>query len=153
MKKRNLLMIATSLLLTLSSCETENDVRSSITILKAERDNLQLQVQRLSEIKSSKQHQVILLDERLKELNIYTSGRTPKYILKIHLKQSHFSLSISKHVKDAMNAIDFEMPVDRDFYNSVSVGTEIVDNFRVGSFLLYGSLGDWNMSVRGKEIR
>ncbi len=77
----------------------------------------------------------------------------PKYILKLHLKQTHFSLSISKHIKDAMNAMDFEMPVDKEFYESVSIGTDIVNNFRVGSCILYGSFGDWKMTVKGKEMR
>lgn len=52
-----------------------------------------------------------------------------------------------------MNAIDFEIPVDKDFYNSVSIGTDIVDEFRTGSFVLKGSFGSWEMSVKGKEIR
>jgi hypothetical protein len=73
--------------------------------------------------------------------------------LKIRLKQANFSLSIKKHIKNAVNAIDFEIPVDKDFYDSVSEGTEIVDKFRFGSFVLYGSFGDWEMTVKGKEIR
>ncbi|MEI7510345.1 MAG: hypothetical protein WCJ62_12885 [Flavobacterium sp.] len=137
----------------LSSCESKQDIQSDIDILKNQRASLQTEVQNLSSSKSSKQNEIASLNEKLKELNIYNSGKKPKYILKIHLKQSHFSLSISKHVKDAMNAIDFELPVDKDFYNSVSVGTKIVDNFRTGSFILYGSIGDWDMSIKGKEVR
>lgn len=76
-----------------------------------------------------------------------------KYILKIRLKQAHFSLSIKKHIKDAVNAIDFEIPVDKEFYNSVSKGTEIIDDFRFGSLVLSGSFGDWEMTVKDKEIR
>ena len=81
------------------------------------------------------------------------SGKPPKYILKLRLKQAHFSLSIKKHIKDAVNAIDFEMPVDKEFYDSVSNGTEIIDKFRFGSFVLGGSFGDWEMTVKGKEVR
>lgn len=137
----------------LSGCESKQDVQSDIERLKNERTTLQTEVQNLSSLKSSKQNEIASLNEKLKELNIYKSGKTPKYILKIHLKQSHFSLDIGKHMKDAMNAIDFELPVDKDFYNSVTVGTKIVDNFRSGSFILYGSIGDWDMSIKGKEVR
>jgi len=84
---------------------------------------------------------------------MYENGKTPQYFLKIKLKQSHFSLSIKKHIKDNMNTIEFEIPVDKDFYHSVSVGTQIVDEFRSGSFLLYGSIGDWKMTIEDKEIR
>jgi hypothetical protein len=71
-----------------------------------------------------------------------------KYILKLRLKQSHLSLSIKKHIKDAMNAVDFEIPVDKEFYDSVEEGQEIIDNFRFGSMVLYGSFGDWEMKVK-----
>lgn len=81
------------------------------------------------------------------------TAKPPKYILKIRLKQAHFSLSIKKHIKDAVNAIDFEIPVDKEFYDSVSKGTEIIDKFRFGSFVLSGSFGDWEMTVKDKEIR
>ncbi len=87
------------------------------------------------------------------QIQLLNAAKKPKYILKIRLKQANFSLSIKKHIKNAINAIEFELPVDKDFYDSVSEGTEIVDNFRFGSFILYGSFGDWEMTVRGKEIR
>jgi hypothetical protein len=87
------------------------------------------------------------------ESHIYQSGRTPKYVLGIRLEQSHFTLDLTEHAKDAMNAIEFEIPVDKDYYNSVSVGEEIVDDFRVGSFIFNGSLGDWEMTVEHKHVR
>jgi len=93
------------------------------------------------------------LKAQLQELNAAQSAKKVRYILKIRLKQANFSLSIKKHIKNAVNAIDFELPVDKDFYDSVSKGTEIVDKFRFGSFVLYGSFGDWEMTVKDKEIR
>lgn len=87
------------------------------------------------------------------QLALLNDAKKPKYILKLRLKQSSFSLSIKKHIRNAVNAVEFELPVDKDFYDSVSEGTEIVDKFRFGSLVLYGSLGDWEMTVKGKEIR
>lgn len=52
-----------------------------------------------------------------------------------------------------MNKIIFEMSVSKEFYDSVHNGTEIVDDFRVGSFVLNGSLGKWKMTVQDKYIR
>ena len=74
-------------------------------------------------------------------------------MLKLRLKQSHLSLSIKKHIKDAVNAVEFELPVDKEFYDSVSEGTEIIDKFRFGSMVLYGSLGDWEMTVKEKYVK
>lgn len=137
----------------LSSCESQQDVQNDIERLKNERTTIQQEVQNLSNSKSKKQKEIALLDEKLKELNIYNSGRTPHYILKIRLKQSRVSLDIGKHMKDAMNAIEFELPVDKDFYNSVNVGTKITDEFRTGSFILNGSFSSWDMTVKGKVVR
>lgn len=80
-------------------------------------------------------------------------GDSHKYILKLRLKQSHLSLSIKKHIKDAMNAVDFEIPVDKEFYDSVEEGQEIIDNFRFGSMVLYGSFGDWELKVKKKYVK
>lgn len=137
----------------LSSCESQQDVQNDIKRLKNERATIQQDVQNLSNSKSHKQKEIALLDEKLKELKIYNSGKTPHYILKIRLKQSRVSLDIEKHIKDGMNAIEFELPVDKDFYNSVSVGTKITDKFRTGSFILNGSFSSWDMTIKGKVVR
>ena len=94
-----------------------------------------------------------LLAAQVQALKTGSASGGPKYILKIRLKQSHFSLSIKKHIKDAVNAIEFELPVDKEFFDSVSEGTELVDKFRFGSMVLYGSFGDWEMTVKDKEVR
>ena len=33
------------------------------------------------------------------------------------------------------------------------INTEIIDDFRTGSFIMHGSFGSWKMKVVGKEIR
>jgi hypothetical protein len=135
------------------SCDEREDLKKEIAQLKSQRDNLIDRNSELQTIKNSRESEIDELSKEVTTLHIYKQGRTPKYILKLKLKQSHFSLSISKHLKDRMNAIEFEMPVDKEFYDSVGVGSEIVDSFRVGSLLLSGSLGDWEMTVEDKEVR
>jgi len=147
------IIVIALLSLSLFSCkETPCDVTEDINNLKDRRTIAQGLVDNLIILKDSKEAEIAVLDEKLKLLHIYDSGKTPQYILKIRLKQSHM-LDVGKMIKDAMNAIDFELPVDKNFYNQVEVGTSIVDNFRMGSFILEGSFGNWDMTVRGKEIR
>lgn len=95
----------------------------------------------------------IALAAQVKALKEGANAKGPKYMLKLRLKQSHLSLSIKKHIKDAVNAIEFELPVDKEFYDSVSEGTEIIDKFRFGSMVLYGTLGDWEMTVKEKYVK
>lgn len=139
--------------MTLLACESSAEVKEDIESLRKERTALQNENAWLRETKASKETEIATLDEHLEESHIYQSGRTPKYVLGIKLEQSHFTLDITEHAKDAMNAIEFEIPVDKDYYNSVSVGEEIVDDFRVGSFIFNGSLGDWEMTVEHKHVR
>lgn len=95
----------------------------------------------------------VALAAQVQALKLGTSAKPIKYILKIRLKQANFTLNIKKHIQNAVNSIDFEIPVDKEFYDSVSKGTEIIDDFRFGSLILSGSFGDWEMTVKDKEIR
>ena len=147
------LLIVLALALSLVSCDEKGDLQKEIAQLKSQRDNLIDRNSELQSIKTARENEIESLSKEVTTLNIYKQGRTPKYVLKLKLKQSHISLSITKHIKDRMNAIEFEMPVDKEFYDNVNVGSEIVDSFRVGSLLLSGSLGDWRMTVVDKEIR
>jgi seryl-tRNA synthetase len=144
------LVFTSSILFT--SCESTSDVQNDIERLKMERVQIQKEINELSSSKSSVEKEISSLSEKLKELHILHSGKTPHHILKIKLKQSRISLDIEEHIKDAMNAIDFEIPVDKDFYNRVHIGTNITDKFRVGSFVLNGSFSNWNMTVIEKHI-
>ena len=52
-----------------------------------------------------------------------------------------------------MNAIEIEIPVDKEYYDNVDVGDTINNDFRVGSMVMKGSFGSWDVTVKGKDIR
>ncbi len=81
-----------------------------------------------------------------------TNG-TAKYVVTFRIKQSHFTLDIGEHIKDAMNEITIEIPVDKEYYDSVAVGNTVNDDFRLGSLIMHGSFGNWNVIVERKEVR
>lgn len=140
------------LLFTIVSCESEDDVMSDILLLQIERTAIAKQ--KASDLTSLKAIQIAynqVIDD-LKIANIYLDGKTPQYIMKFKLKQSHFSLDISKHIKDSANAIEFEMEVGKAYYDAHSIGDRVVDEFRTGSAILYGSFGDWRMTVVSKKV-
>lgn len=138
--------------LLLFSCESTNDVQSDIDKLRTERSKLESEVNHKNNTISQLDATIGSKNETLKEMDIYLDGDKPLYVLSIELSQSHFTIDIEEHIKDAMNAIEFDMPVDKDFYDNVQVGDEILDNFRMGSFIMNGSLGDWEMEVKRKKI-
>lgn len=75
------------------------------------------------------------------------------YIVELEIKQSHFTLDLSEHAKDAMNKLTLGIPVDKDYYDSVYIGKEITNNFRMGSLLMKGSFGKWKVTVKNKYIK
>lgn len=140
-------------LLGFCSCsESKEHIQKEIGILQSERIKIQNEIDNLRSKKAFEFKQLSDLQTKSKVQGIKNSGRQPKYILTIQLKQSRISLNISSHIKDAMNKISFQMPVDEEFYNQVSIGSEIMDEFRMGSFILRGSFSSWEMTVKNKQI-
>ena len=137
MKKYAIVLIA-MIAITLSGCSktetvTNEDVaklESEIAQLEAERDQLNEEI-----------------------LNTKIDNGLAKYVITFNIKQTHFTLDIGEHLKDAMNDISIEIPVDKEYYDSVEIGDTIDDSFRVGSFIWKGSFGNWKVTVESKEIR
>ena len=85
--------------------------------------------------------------------DIKVDNGTAKYIITFNIKQSHFTLDIEQYMKDEMNAISIQIPVDKEYYDSVEVGDTIADDFRIGSLIMKGSFGSWDITVEDKEIQ
>ena len=79
-------------------------------------------------------------------------NRTAKYIMKINISQTHFTLNLEEHSKDSLNDIDIYIEVSKEFYDKYNVGDKIADDFRVGSLIFKGSFGNWNVRVAEKKI-
>lgn len=75
-----------------------------------------------------------------------------KYVITFKIKQTHVTLNIKEHIRDSMNEITLSIPVDKEYYDSVSVGDVITDAFRVGSLVLHGTFGSWQVTVDDKTI-
>lgn len=130
MKKYIVILIAI-MAITLSGCsKNETVTNEDVAKLEAERDQLNEEI-----------------------LNTKIDNGLAKYVITFNIKQTHFTLDIGEHLKDAMNDISIEIPVDKEYYDSVEVGDTIDDSFRVGSFIWKGSFGNWKVTVESKEIR
>lgn len=75
------------------------------------------------------------------------------YLLTLELKQSHFALDFSAAIKDDMNAVKFQIPVSKEYFDILTEGQLILDKFREGSFWVDGSCGNWNVTVIKKEVK
>lgn len=75
------------------------------------------------------------------KLGIVENGKTPKYILKLKFQEHKFELSIDRI------SFEFEVPVDEQFYNESTIGSELGEGSR--SFSLGHSA---DVTVIGKRI-
>ena len=137
MKKYIVVLIA-MMAITLSGCsKTETVMNEDVAKLESEIAQLEAERDRLNE----------------EILNTKIDNNLAKYVITFNIKQTHFTLDIGEHLKDAMNDISIEIPVDKEYYDSVEVGDTIDDSFRVGSFIWKGSFGNWKVTVESKDIR
>ena len=51
-----------------------------------------------------------------------------------------------------MNDISIQVPVDKEYYDSLEIGDVIDDSFRMGSLVMSGSVGKWDITIEDKEI-
>lgn len=135
-------------ILFLTSCINQKDV-----------DNLRAQYNDIdSKLRTSRsqlydtEQNLKTAQEKLYATNAKLDGKKIKYIITFKLSQSHLTLDLDVHIKDRLNAITFDMPVDEEYYNKVHEGDEVVEDFRMGSLIMHGSFGHWNMEVEDKKI-
>lgn len=154
MKKLFLILAASIFLM---SCTNEEKVKSDIQELKERKEQQLSEVANLnSELSKIRQEHNTLsfeIEQMEKTMKMYESGETPSYVLELEMKQTHVSLDIGKHAKDAMNKVTFNIPVSKEFYEQVNVGDNLVKDFRVGSFIMEGSFGKWKIKVINKSIQ
>ena len=138
-----MLLIAAMCVL-LGGCATEEE-RLTANVTKLESQVLQLQSE-IAVLEADKH----ALEEAITDVKV--ENGTAKYVLTINIKQSHFTLDLKEHFKDAMNDISIQIPVDKEYFDSVNVGDVIDDRFRMGSLIFKGSFGSWDITVEDKQI-
>ena len=136
--KKYIIALIVMIAVTLSGCSKTETVTNE-DVAKLEFEIAQLEAER----------------DRLNEeiLNTKIDNGLAKYVITFNIKQTHFTLDIEEHLKDTMNDISIEIPVDKEYYDSVEVGDVIDDSFRMGSFIWKGSFGNWKVTVESKDIR
>lgn len=151
MKLKTFIIILFSTVI-LASCYTSEDqkrLQSECKTLQIQKSNLQssieMQTKHLSDIRQQ-------VNDLNKEKSTLQSGKEPIYIVKFKIKQGTFTLDIFEHVKNEMNSIEIEIPVNKAFYNRLSVGQDITDSFKWGSLVMDGDFSTLHMKVIGKRI-
>lgn len=136
------LCLCALILFTLTGCFSEDELT---------KQQLKNEIKRLEKQKLELQSDVDYISSNLEEL--INVNDLKEYIVTINIGQKHYTFDFDEHIKDSLNNIEIELSVSKKFYDSVSVGTVINDDFRYGSMISKGSFGRWNIKVVDKEVR
>lgn len=140
MKKRIISMI----MLTMISVTSLSGCGAYVDDMNQTIEELETQIKKLEKKKKKLKSEIT---------DIKIENGTAKYVVTFNIKQTHFTLDLGQHLKDGMNDVSIQIPVDKEYYDAVSVGDVIDDSFRLGSFIFKGSIGNWKITIEDKEIQ
>lgn len=144
-KKFIIFMMVLTICVSLIGCTSkEESLNDNIAELETRIVELQTKVSALEAERDSLKNEIT---------DIKIENGTEKYIVTFNIKQSHFTLDFTQHIKDEMNDISIQIPVDKEYYDSVEIGDTIADDFRMGSLIMSGSFGNWDVTVEDKCIQ
>ena len=145
MKKLILIALLLITCLSLTACTSyEEQLSEKAVHLEREIVNLNNEIYELKNVRDALETEIV--DTKI-------ANGTAKYVITFNIRQSHFTLDLSEHLKDKMNDVSIQIPVDKEYYDSVNVGDVIDDSFRMGSFIWKGSFGSWKITIEDKEIQ
>lgn len=133
MKRFTLIMVLLISIMLLAGCNN-SDLELERDQLQSEIETLQAEVDTLQKIRDG----LIQKDDII-------------YVLELEISQTHVTLDIGEHLKDAANTITIPIQVSEEYYYSIQKGDTLSDEFRAGSFLFKGSIGSWDIKVVNKE--
>lgn len=138
------IILAALLLFFMAGCSEEEHLSAEIEELRTEKIELQTEIANLHRDKSA-------LMEAISDIRI--EHDLARYIVTLHIGQSHTFWDYANNIKDSMNAIEIQIPVDKEFFDSVEIGTVINDDLRIGSLIMSGSVGSWDIRISDKSIQ
>lgn len=92
--------------------------------------------------------EIVLLEEEWQDMKLLTGEA--KYV--ITLKITHeFGTGLRSRLCGPVS-MTVQLPVDKEYYDYVEIGSVLHDDFKMGKFTWAGSSGDWEIVVTDKEI-
>jgi len=138
------IILAALILFFMAGCGEEERLSDQVEELRTEKIELQTDIANLHRDK-------LALKETISDIRI--EHDLARYIVTIHIGQAHTFWDYANNIKDSMNAIEIQMPVDKEFFDSVEIGTVINDDLRMGSLIMSGSVGSWDIRISDKSIQ
>jgi len=131
------------------------ELQAKIDKLKAERQILKQEIQGLKYEKNNLQpiiDSLAGLRDEVRVLEFKVNGGEIEYVLECELSQDRLNQMSDQSLKDWMNAVTFNLVVDRRSYYHYNRGDELLRKGRKGSATTGSGYSDWLIKVVGKHI-
>lgn len=120
--------------------------------LEKERKRLELDINGNRNINEQLRRQHNELTERINKYNFALSTLNTIYIIKIKIHQTTYTLDIGEYVKNKINDVEFEIPVDKAYYDKCYVGQKVSDpGLKIGSLIMDGDFSKLKITIINKR--
>ena len=117
-----------------------------------ERNLLESLIAKNANINNQLENQHKSLIDKINKDKFALSASNTIYIVKIKIHQTTYTLDIAEHIKNKINDIEFEIPVDKAYYDKCSIGQKVSDpGLKIGSLLVNGDFSKLKVKITGKR--
>lgn len=117
-----------------------------------ERNLLENLINKNININNQLENQHKTLVDKINKDNFALNASKNVYIVKIKIHQTTYTLSVTEHIKNKFNDVEFEIPVDKDYYDKCSIGQSVTDTgLKIGSLLRDGDFSKLKVKITGKR--
>lgn len=120
--------------------------------LMKERKQLEVEVNGNRNINEQLKQQNNALNEQINKNKLALDASRNIYIIKIKIHQTTYSLSPGEYIKNKINDVEFEIPVDKAYYDRCSIGQKITDpGLKIGSLIMDGDFSELKITIINKR--
>ena len=117
-----------------------------------ERNILESLIAKNANINNQLENQHKSLVDKINKDKFALSASNTIYIVKIKIHQTTYTLSLTEHIKNKFNDVEFEIPVDKAYYDNCSIGQSVTDpGLKIGSLLRDGDFSKLKVKIIGKR--
>ena len=120
--------------------------------LMRERNQIESEINANKNVNNRLKQQYDALNNQINRNKLALDVSKNIYIVKIKIHQTTYTLDIGEHIKNKINDIMFEIPVDKSYYDRCSIGQVVSDpGLKVGSLVFDGDFSKLKITIIGKR--
>lgn len=105
-------------------------------------------------VQRSTTQRVVAKPSKPQTKNTNVKNTNAMYVVKFKIHQTTYTIDPFEYIKNKMNDLEFEIPVDKAYYDKCKVGDLINDpKLKMGSLIMNGDFSQLKIYISGKSIK